>query len=413
MNHKTYHIRSCALQILHAVLVHRHKAKAEIEMLTARQVWDHRDAALLREMVYGVLRFYYSLEADVSRFIQQKPDDYARLALLLGAYQLRHMRIPDHAAVAETVTAIKPFDLRAAGFVNAVLRQVSQSEEPKKLKPYQRAELPKWMYALWRAAFSAEVVQTFSRCCQHVPDVCLAVFEHREQWMEKAEKDGFLSKKGELTAYSVLLSAKTDVRQLPNYTAGAFVVMDQAAQAAVMAMEMPPAQAIVLDLCAAPGGKTALLAHRFPQAQVIAVELNEKRLPRLLENLQRLQMNNITVLQADCARLPFANHSVDAVMLDAPCSASGTLRRHPDVKFLHAPQSMLEAATLQASLLLEALRVLKVGGQLVYAVCSIHPAENEAVVEHIPGFITQQRLFPSTVNDGFFFASIRKTKDIP
>ncbi|MDQ6989835.1 MAG: transcription antitermination factor NusB [Mariprofundaceae bacterium] len=410
MNTPSYSVRNCALQVLHAVLCRKRKAKAEIEAMITRQTWQSRDVGLLRELVYGVLKHYYALEVDVSRFVPKKPEEHARLALLLGAYQLRHMRVPDHAAVAETVAAIKPFDPRAAGFVNAVLRQVSQQPAPEKLKPQQRAELPKWMYALWRDAFSAEKVQSLSVICQATPDICLAVLENRETWLEKAESAGFSCEKGQLSPFSVLLSAKTDVSSLPDYAEGAFMVMDQAAQAAVMAMQIPNSTGVLLDLCASPGGKTALLAHRFPQHQVVAVELNAKRLPRLTANIQRLKLNNTSILRANCADLPFADCSVDAILLDAPCTASGTLRRHPDVKFVHDQQAMLDAAALQLQLLHEAWRVLQYGGVLVYAVCSIHPAENEAVLADIRGVELQQRLFPSAEHDGFFFARIRKVK---
>ncbi|MDX8384681.1 MAG: transcription antitermination factor NusB, partial [Ghiorsea sp.] len=379
MSHKAYHVRTTALQILHAVFVQHDKAKSTLEHLITQQAWQTRDIGLLREMVYGVLRHYYALEADISRFIRQKPDEHARLALLLGAYQLRYMRVPQHAAVSETVTAIKGFSPRDAGFVNAVLRQVLAHEAPTKLKPYQRAELPKWMYSLWRDAFGMEQAQAIGLACQHPPDLCLAIFSAREDWRKEAETAGFEAKNGELSPYSLLLSSKTPVLDLPAYAEGGFVVMDQAAQVAALAVKMVKEDGVLLDLCASPGGKTALLAHRFPKANMLALELNPRRLPRLQSNIDRLPSTNIRIINADCASLPFANHSVDAIMLDAPCSASGTLRRHPDAKFLHQPQDVQDASVLQKRLVNEAMRVLKSGGSLVYAVCSIHPDENEAV----------------------------------
>ncbi len=358
-----------------------------------------------------MLRFYYSLEADVSRFIKTKPDDHARLSLLLGAYQIRHMRIPTHAAVAETVSAVKPYAPQAAGFVNAVLRQVANSDLPAKLKPSQRAELPKWMYNQWRDAFGADTVSTFSDSCKVTPDLCLAVFTNRDAWLEKARALGLEARAGELSPFAVLLSPATPVTELPGFEEGEFIVMDQAAQAAAMDVSCNQAeQATILDLCAAPGGKTALLAARFPKARIIAVELNPRRIPRLKENLTRLSNTNVALLQADCAALPYADNSIEAIMLDAPCSASGTLRRHPDAKFLHSREDMLKAAELQITLLQEALRVLKPGGSLVYAVCSIHPAENEAVLAMVDGVVDCTRLYPAANHDGFFYARISKER---
>ncbi len=415
MSSQTSHVRMHALNILHTILIKQHKAKASIEHVLNQQSWEPRDAGLLREMVYGVLRYYYSLEADVSRFIKTKPDDYTRLALLLGAYQLRYMRIPSHAAVSETVSAIKPYAPQAAGFINAVLRKVSAQEPPAKLKASQAAELPKWMYQIWRDAFGAETVQTMATYYKQTPDLCLAVFKNRETWMQEATAQGFEVRAGELSPFAVLLSPKTHVTQLPGYEAGALMVMDQAAQAATLALNLSTSNhendAIILDLCAAPGGKTAMLAHRFPTASIVAVELNPRRIPRLQENLTRLSCPHVSLLQADCLALPYAENSVDAIMLDAPCSASGTLRRHPDAKFLHNHEDMLAASALQQLLLKEALRVLKPSGTLVYAVCSIHPAENEAVVANVEGVLNTTRLLPSAEHDGFFYAQIQKPQN--
>ncbi|MDQ7005422.1 MAG: transcription antitermination factor NusB [Ghiorsea sp.] len=401
-------MRMFALNTLHAVLIQQHKAKASLEYSLSQHNFPPRDAALLREMVYGVLRHYFSLEADVSRFTKQKPDARSRIALLLGTYQLRHMRIPNHAAVSETVACIKPYAPKDVGFINAVLRKVSDSEPPVKLKPHQRAELPKWMYASWRNAFGASMVVDMMNHCKATPDLCLAVFHNRADWIEKAKNQGVHVCEGELSPYAVLLDAKTDVTQLPDYESGGFIVIDQAAQAATLPITLADETGHILDICAAPGGKTAMLAQRFPEAQITAIELNPKRIPRLQENLSRLHVKHVDVIQADATDLPYADHSIDAIVLDAPCSASGTLRRHPDAKFLHDTQSVYDAASLQTTMLKEALRVLKTGGALVYAVCSIHPQENEAVINQFEGVQSIQRLLPSETHDGFFFAHIIK-----
>jgi len=405
-------IRMLALNILYAVLVQKHKAKARLEHVLGQHDLETRDGGLLREMVYGVLRYYYALEADMSRFIKQKPDDKSRIALLLGAYQLRHMRIPDHAAVSETVAAIKPYMPQDAGFINAVLRKLSNSEPPKKLKPHQRAELPKWMYASWRDALGADAVQAMMQACKQTPDLCIAVFDGRTTWVEQAQASDIQAKEGELSPYAVLLDTHNQVSALQGYEQGAFVVIDQAAQAATLGIRLPDETGCVLDICAAPGGKTALLAKRFPKAKVTAIELNPKRIPRLQENMARLALTNVEIIQADATALPYADNSVDAIMLDAPCSASGTLRRHPDAKFLHSQDDVNQAAILQTTLLKEALRVLKVGGTMVYAVCSIHKEENEAVVNQFKGVQSTQRLLPSSTHDGFFFAQIIKEDNV-
>ncbi|HKI61477.1 MAG TPA: transcription antitermination factor NusB [Mariprofundaceae bacterium] len=403
-------IRRKALHVLHRIISDSIKAGQALDECHV----EPSSRSLLHEMVYGVLRRWYSLEADMSRFCRAKPDVRTHLALLLGTYQLRHMRVPAHAAVAETVGAIKAEHPKSAGYVNAVLRQVASHEAPAKLKPHQLAELPKWVYTMWRDAFGADVVMSFARALQHVPALCVAVMSERDAWIDRVRASGMMAEAGELSPYAVLLPPSTDVAALPGFTEGEFTVMDQAAQAAVLALPDVQDGALVLDLCAAPGGKTALLAHRFPRARIVALEMNGRRIPRLMENLARLGCRNVSVIQADAGRLPFADAMIDSVLLDAPCSASGILRRHPDAKFLHDAASIHRLGMQQQALCKESIRVLKPGAGMVYAVCSIHPAENEEVIDLLSSACADvsvggaERLFPSRTSDGFFFASLKK-----
>ena len=392
-------VRRAAIEVLNRIF--HASMKAEAALGACKNGLDSRDRRLLNEMVYGVLRSYFSLEADMSRYCNSKPDEVAHTALLLGTLQLRHMRTPAHAAVSETVAAVMGLQPRAAGFVNAVLRRVAASQPPEKIKPQQQAELPKWLYAAWRDAFGADQVQRFCEIMKELPPLTVAVLGDRDEWMARVREAGIEAEAGELSPYAVLLPAGTPVVELPGFEDGAFIVMDQAAQAAVLALDAD-SPGIIVDLCAAPGGKTALLAHRYPEAQVIAVELNAARLPRLAENLARLNTPNVSLLQSDALRLPLPDRSVDAVLLDAPCSASGVLRRHPDAKFLHDQLELAALAARQRAMLAEALRVLRPDGRLVYAVCSIHPEENEEVTA--PLWLNGQRLFPAETHDGFYIA---------
>lgn len=399
-------IRTFAIESLDRILNRKQKADDVLNRQMA-DLQEARDRHFLHELVYGVLRHYFTLETDFSRFLKQKPSDLARLALFVGSYQIRHMRVPLHAAVGETVEAIKGVDIKAAGMVNAVLRKVADAEPPAKFKPYQRNELPQWMFASWRDAFGIEAVEQMATVHLARPDLCLAVFADRGDWMERAETAGFEARAGELSDIAVLLPAGTDVTVLPGFEEGEFTVMDQAAQHAALSLDVP-AGGRVLDLCAAPGGKTALLARRHAASEVIAVELSEKRIPRLEENLKRLKAENVTVVPGDATSLKFAADSFDAILLDAPCTASGVIRRHPDARFIHDREGVARHAELQKRMVAEALRVLKPGGRLVYAVCSIHPEENEQVVENFSGLQSSERLFPSETHDGFFVAHLSR-----
>jgi len=398
-------VRLLAVQALVRVLEKKHKADVVLEQLGL--LLDGRDRGLLHELVLGVLRRFFSLEADFSRFLKQKPDIEARMTLLVGTYQLRHMRVPSHAAVSECVEVMKRLQPKASGMVNAVLRKVDGSEAPKKLKPYQRAELPNWLYRTWRDAFGAEDVQRFTHLLQTPAPLCVAVFTDRDAWLSDVRDMGVVAEKGRYSPYAVLFPEGADVPLLPGFADGAFTVMDQAAQMAVLALDAPD-DGVILDVCAAPGGKTALLSHRFPNAQIIAMELNEKRIPRFQENVARLQCQNVHVMQADALQMPYVENSVDAIFLDAPCSASGILRRHPDAKFLHQASDVDGLAVVQKDILMSCLQVLKKGASMVYAVCSINPQENEQVLE---GMNVQQsaRIFPSHEHDGFFWATLKYT----
>jgi len=403
-------VRKAAIECLKLVL--HNDVKADVAMQRSAAHFEPRERKFLHECVYGVLRRGFSLEADFSRFIKNKPDDFAHAALAIGTYQLRHMRVPMHAAVSETVSAIKQLTPKAAPFVNAVLRRVSENEPPKKLKPNQRAELPKWIYAQWRDAFGAAEVQSFCEALKHPPKLSLALFTDRNAWISEVHASGIEAEAGQLSPFAVLLPSGTDVTALPGYDEGSFTVMDQAAQSAVMALDLPAdTSGLILDICAAPGGKTALLAHRFPKARIVAIELNGKRIPRLQENLLRLNCANVEILQGDAMHLSFADNSVDAIFLDAACSASGILRRHPDAKYLQTIEAVNKLTLIQRTMLVESLRVLKTDCSLIYAVCSIHGQENEAVLEHVETdhqISGIQRLFPSMDHDGFFHASIKK-----
>ncbi len=397
-------VRKAAVECLTCIF--QRGVKADLAVEQAGQYLQPRERGFLYELVYGVLRRRYSLEADFSRFCKSKPDDISMEALFLGTYQLRHMRVPAHAAVSETVAAVRQLNPKASGFVNAILRRVAGSEPPLKLKPNQRAELPKWMYAAWRDAFGADAVHCFCEALKQPPALCVAVFVNREAWIEQVRGMGIEVEAGTLSPYAALLPSGTAVTALPGFEDGAFTVMDQAAQAAVTGLDVENPAGVIVDVCAAPGGKMALLAHRYPAARIIAVELKAGRIPRLIENLSRLQCANVEIVQADANSLPFSDSTVDAVFLDAPCSASGILRRHPDAKFLHDAEDIAKLSLLQKSMLAESLRVLKADGRMIYAVCSIHPEENDQVVDGFDAS-AMQRLFPAHDHDGFFHATVK------
>ncbi|RMG91536.1 MAG: methyltransferase domain-containing protein [Zetaproteobacteria bacterium] len=397
--------RVVAARILQGVLQQHKKAR----QLFADQapLLDARTRAWVHEAVYGGLRHFFSLEADFSRFLRDKPEPAVLSLLLLGTYQIRHMRTSSHAAVAETVEAAKHICPRATGLINAILRRVAASMPPSRLKPHQRLELPQWLYRHWRDAFGREIVCQFAPFFSQQPPLCLAVTTEPESYVAWLRQRGIRASVGQHAPSAILVHEAVDVASLPGYSKGQVMVMDQAGQMAVHAL--PESRSgIVLDLCAAPGGKGSLLAWRMPGAHIVSVELSSSRIPRLRENMRRMKQDNHGLVQADARNLPFTAGSVDRVLLDAPCSASGVLRRHPDAKFLHDPKELPVFRNIQRDMLLEGLRVLKAGGYLLYVVCSIHPEENEQVLEpYLEHVVEQRRILPSSSHDGFFYALLQ------
>jgi len=411
-------IRQHAILMLHRILNQGQKADTLINQVD----FDGRDKALLHEIIYGVLRRYFSLEADFCRFVQDKPEELTRMALFVGCYQLRYMRIPTHAAVYETVEAIKKLQPNMTSRVNAILRRCARSAPPKKLKPWQQCELPQEIYRVWRDHFGLEQLKTFAQYLHSPPPLTVAVTSGtRDAWLAQCQQQGIEARAGKHSPWAVILAAGTSVTDLSGYDEGHFMVMDQAAQMSVAALNQDAKNH--LDMCSAPGGKLILSANQLPHTHVIGIENSASRLPRLQENMQRMQ-SKATLLHADALYLPFTEQSFDSVLLDAPCSASGIFRRHPDAKFLHTLGNVKALAKRQLRMLQEAIRVCRSGGQVIYAVCSLHPQEAEDVVAQVqelcdPAALPEclqehrvqdgmARLFPNEEHDGFFIASLTK-----
>jgi len=411
-------IRQHAILMLHRILNQGQKADTLINQVDL----DGRDKALLHEIIYGVLRRYFSLEADFCRFVHDKPEELTRMALFVGCYQLRHMRIPSHAAVFETVEAIKKLQPNMTSRVNAILRRCVRNAPPKKLKPWQQCELPQNIYRLWRDHFGLEQLKSFAAHLTSPPPLTVAVLGvSRETWLAECQQQGIEATLGQHAPWAVVLPAGTSVLNLPGYDEGHFMVMDQAAQMSIAALR--PDTTRHLDMCSAPGGKLILAAQQHTKAQVVGVERMAARLPRLQENMWRMQ-SQAHLCHADALYLPCADDSFDTVLLDAPCSASGIFRRHPDAKFLHDMGNIQALAKRQLRMLQEALRVCRPGGQVIYAVCSLHQQEAEEVVQQVQEASTPEalpaclqahqiqagmaRLLPSAEHDGFFIASLMK-----
>jgi 16S rRNA (cytosine967-C5)-methyltransferase len=366
---------------------------------------EGRDRAFARALVTAGLRRLGGVNAVLSRFLDRPlPDNapHARALLHLGATQLLVLGTPAHAAVGETVETANGMR-EARGFaklMNAVLRKVSRDGQAilDTLPP--GADLPPWLYTRWRAAYG-EAAPRIAQALLQEPPLDLTVKDDAAGWAERL--GGVLTPTGSVRLLPFSLAEKGPgdegrsikpapdqlnaphpltpspqgrggIDQLAGFDEGAWWVQDAAAALPAKLLGDVHGKR-VLDLCAAPGGKTLQLAAAG--ARVTAVDKSEARLKRLRENLARTKLD-AEVICADA--LKFIAEPFDAVLLDAPCTSTGTLRRHPDVAWLRRPTDVRALAELQAQLVAACAKLLKPGAPLVYAVCSLEPEEGPGVV---------------------------------
>lgn len=364
--------REIAFDMLQAVLGQRRPLD---DALDAAAGADGRDRAAAHRLAAAALRRMGTLDAVLEPLLQRAPPDGVRHILRLGAAGRLLLDTPPHAAVATAVALARarrfvPF----AGLVNAVLRRVSAAG-PAALDGLDgpRLDTPAWLWSSWGADARA-----------------IAEAHTREAPLDLTLRPGAAAPDGAelLPTGSARLPAGTRVQDLPGFNEGLFWVQDAAAALPARLLAAQPGERVA-DLCAAPGGKAAQLAATG--AEVWAVERDRTRMQRLGANLERLRLQ-AHLVQADVLSwTPPA--PLDAVLLDAPCSATGTIRRHPDALRLKRPRDVAELAAGQAKLLAAAAAMLRPGGRLVYAVCSLQPEEGLAQVGSLPGL----RLDPFTV----------------
>jgi 16S rRNA (cytosine967-C5)-methyltransferase len=334
-----------------------------------------RDRALMRRLVSTILRRLGTLGHLLSRLLDRGiPTDAPRAqsALLIGAAQILWMDVPDHAAVDLSVRLVQS-DRRAAkyaGLVNAVLRRCARegqalTDEVKS----QMVDLPPWLLSRWIAHYGEATTKAMASAISHEPSLDLTVKSDAPQWASRLHGET-------LPTGSVRTLLQGSVTMLPGFSEGQWWVQDAAAALPARLFGDLNGKAIA-DLCAAPGGKTAQLAHAG--ALVTAVDRSPVRMARLRDNLARLSLQAENVV-ADAAEWPGANGSFDGVLVDAPCTSTGTIRRHPDVAWLRQETDIAALSALQSRLLQKAVALLKPGGTLVYCTCSLEPEEGELAI---------------------------------
>jgi len=368
-------VRRLAATIIDGVLRRRRPLDELLDDGRALAALDERDRALARALIGMVLRRLGTLRHLISSFVERGLPAQApqvETALLLGAAQILFLDVPDHAAVDLSVRLVQAdrHAARFAGLTNAVLRRVAR-EGAAQLAALDTVALdtPDWLLARWRKTYGDETARAIAAANTNEPALDLTVKRDPEGWAERL--GGRV-----LPVGSVRTIAHGPVTALPGFSDGEWWVQDAAA-ALPARLFGDIAGLRVADLCAAPGGKTAQFAAAG--ARVAAVDRAPARLERLRQNLARLNLTADLVC-ADATEWAPERADFDAVLLDAPCTSTGTIRRHPDVPWLKRESDIAALAGAQARLVGRALALTKPGGTLIYCTCSLEPEENEDVV---------------------------------
>jgi len=375
--------REVAIRTFMAVTLKRRPFDVALDDIAGAAKLDARDRAFVMNLLMLCLRRYGSLKALLGGLLDNglpKNATWTEAALITGLAQILLMRTADYAAVNETVTLIKGLPGKEKGFaglVNAVLRRAVREHDKllKKLDNWPAKDLPKWIYDSWAKAYGKETASGIATALRGTPplDLSLKPGLDREAWAATLEAT--------VLPTGTLRRAHGDVPSLAGYDDGHWWVQDMAA--AIPATLLGDVSGKhVLDLCAAPGGKTMQLAAAG--ARVTSVDRNKNRLKRLAANLERTGLA-ADVHTADAAAFT-PDTPVDHILLDAPCSATGTLRRNPDVIWTKNETDVAKLAALQARILDHAFSLLPVGGTLIYCVCSLEPAEG---IEQVRAFLSR------------------------
>ncbi|MDX1505901.1 MAG: 16S rRNA (cytosine(967)-C(5))-methyltransferase RsmB [Spongiibacter sp.] len=390
--------------------------------------------SLYRELCYGTLRQYWRLDAALkpcfSRPLKKRDLDI-KMLVYVGAYQLFHTRVPHHAAINSCVEGARKLNKKwAAGMINAILRRCQRegNELFEGLSPAAASSHPQWLHKAISQAWPEAADQIFTANNSH-PPFCLRVnaqHSDRDAYLDALRAEGIGASHCAFSARGLRLDQAVPVSSLPGFAEGSVSVQDEAAQLCTDLLDLAPGQR-VLDACAAPGGKTCAILEAEPALdEVVALDVDGQRLERVEDNLERLGLRaSCAVADASTTDWWDGRH-FDRILLDAPCSATGVLRRNPDIRLHRRAEDIAELAALQGKMLDALWQCLAPGGRLVYATCSVLPAENTSSVgaflarhsdaRHIEikapwGLNVEfgRQILPQTDGaDGFFYAVLSK-----
>ncbi|MGV3344553.1 16S rRNA (cytosine(967)-C(5))-methyltransferase RsmB [Enterobacteriaceae bacterium LUAb1] len=425
---KLINLRSLAAQTIERVIEQGQSLSAVLPV--AQKRLSDKDAALLQTICFGVVRQLPQMEWLINKLMERPMTGKQRILhflIMVGLYQLIATRIPAHAALAETVEGA--VSLKRPGFkglINGVLRQFQREQENllNSIPTDIATQHPKWLLSRLQNAWPQQWQHIVAANNQHPPFWLRVNRQHhsRDTWLKILQSCGKDATPHPDCPDALCMTEPCPVNQLPGFSDGWVTVQDISAQRCVVLLE-PQDGETILDLCAAPGGKTTHILEAASKATVIAVDIDAQRLARVTENLQRLHMQAEVKLGDGRYPEQWADKKpFDRILLDAPCSATGVIRRHPDIKWLRRDSDITELVALQREILTAAWPLLRPGGTLLYATCSVMPEEN---YQQIAAFLEQHadaelvgtgsrqqpglQVFPeSSGGDGFYYAKLVK-----
>lgn len=433
--------RSDASWVLYQILENGRSASEVMPIIFARYE-KAQERAWLQEMVYGCLRNLPELQVWLRQLLNKplkKQQKIIEHLLMLGLYQLAYSRTAEHAAVSETVDACKQMkEIALSGMVNAVLRRFQREDLQQQVheQAHIALGLPKWLFkALLNHYADSQNIEELAKQMHTRAPLWLRV--NTQKTTQAAYQTQLAANEYVFESFpnnTIKLSNAGEIVNLPGFDEGHFAIQDYAAQQAAILLDAQEND-VVLDCCAAPGGKSAGILERQPQlSQLYVLDVDDRRMERVHENFERLGHSStlgarITYVTQDASVLHENTElpKFDRILLDAPCSATGVIRRHPDIMWLRKPADIEVLVNLQKQILHSAWQTLTPGGTLLYATCSILPQENQAQIEDFIANHNDATLVPiKTVNndlvstwqilpgqygmDGFFYAKLTKSK---
>lgn len=424
--------RLIAAQVLSRIFEEGQSLTAALDR-SLQNIGSSQERAFIQALCYGVVRQYHRLNFILNRLLH-KPlkDDDVKALCLLGLYQLKYMRVKPHAAVSETVSALRKKN-HAKPLLNAVLRNYLRNQDNLENQADKNRSAsvshPEWLIKQIESNWPEQSVHILNENNLQAPMVLRVNTSRcsREDYLELLAEKNIMAIAADICSSAIVLNKPVAVEALPGFNEGVVSVQDAAAQLAAGLLDVKPGMR-VLDACSAPGGKTAHILEMQPNlSEMQAVEIDAERLQRTNENMERLQLSPKLVL-GDAARPEqwWDGCLFDRILLDAPCTALGVIRRHPDIKLLRREEDIRSLQSLQQELLTAVWKLLAPEGVMLYATCSVLKLENELQIraflkEHqdavevsidsgwgIPREHGRQILPGDLGMDGFYYAKIRK-----